>query len=247
MSYFTALGFLTVIPWPTRAGANAEEVGRSAGFFPLVGATLGLILAGLDRLLRWVLPSSLANVVLLVTLALLTGLLHLDGFIDTCDALGGPGTPHERWQVMDDSRVGSYGVVGAVLLLLTKYVCLAELPISSRAGGLFLAPLLSRWALVWAICSFPSAKPAGLGRTFKERMTWASLLLATSATAAASLAVFQVTGIVMMCALWLVMMALATFLSHRFAGLSGDTYGAIVEVTETVALLMLCLLPVGGW
>lgn len=243
MSFLRALAFLTVIPSPRGRRASPSEVGRSASFFPLVGATLGLSLAGLDWLLGLALPPSFVNAGLLVVLILLTGVLHLDGFIDTCDGLGGSKTPHERWEVMHDSRVGSFGVVGAICLLLLKYVCFASLPAASRLGGLILMPVLSRWAVVCSIFSFPYARPDGLGRMFKEQTSWSSLMLATLVTAVVSLGIFRMGGMALMLGVWLVAMALATFLSHRFAGLTGDTYGAIVEVTELVALMLVSLLP----
>jgi adenosylcobinamide-GDP ribazoletransferase len=212
-------------------------------FFPLVGTILGLTLAGLDGLLGLVWPPSFVNASLLVALILLTGALHLDGFIDTCDGLGGFKTPHERWEIMRDSRVGSFGVVGAICLLLLKYACLGSLAGASRLGGLILMPVLSRWAVVCSIFSFPSARADGLGRMFKEQMSWPGLTLATLVTAVVSLGIFRMGGMALMLGVWLVAMALATFLSRRFAGLTGDTYGAIVEVTEVVALMLISLLP----
>lgn len=247
MSFLTALEFLTVIPSPRGRRASPADIGRSAGLFPLVGATLGLGLAGLDWLLGLALPPSVVNAGLVVGLILLTGALHLDGFIDTCDGLGGSRAPHERWEVMRDSRVGSFGVAGAICLLLLKYVCLDTLPGSSRLGGLVLMPVLSRWAVVCSIFSFPHARPDGLGRTFKKQTSWSSLMLATLATAVVCLGIFRVSGMALMFGVWLVAMALATFLSHRFAGLTGDTYGAIVEVTEVVALVLVSLLYDGGY
>jgi adenosylcobinamide-GDP ribazoletransferase len=244
--YFAALGFLTVLPSLRGRAAGAFGVARSVGFFPLVGMTLGVLLVGLDSILRLLLPVSLVNVLLLLALALLTGLLHLDGLIDTCDALGGPRNAQERWRIMDDVHAGSFGVVGAVFFLLVKYACLGELPLSHRAGGLLLAPTLSRWALVYVIHSFPSAKPEGLGRLVKLGSSARDLVFASATTLAVSMAVLQAWGLAMMAAAWLAAVALGHFLSRRFAGLTGDSYGAIVEITEVVALLILALPPLVG-
>ena len=187
------------------------------------------------------------NAGLVGALILLTGVLHLDGFIDTCDGLAGSKTPQERWEIMRDSRVGSFGVAGAFCLLLLKYICLGGLPDSFRVAGLVLMPVLSRWAVVCSIFSFPYAKPEGLGKVFKEQTSRRSLILATSVTLVLSLGLFRVRGIALMLGVWLVAMALAAFLSRRFAGLTGDTYGAIIEVTEVIALILVSLLPEWGW
>jgi len=82
-----AFQFLTTLPIPRRYQVGIEEVGASLAYFPLVGLFLGAILAGIDWSLSLILPSSIVNVVIIIALLLLTGALHIDGFIDTCDAL----------------------------------------------------------------------------------------------------------------------------------------------------------------
>ena len=246
MSFLIALAFLTVMPLPEGRRVSPEEVGRSGAFFPLVGAILGVVLVGLNWLFGLVLPPSLVNMGLLVALILLTGVLHLDGFIDTCDGLAGSKTPQERWEVMRDSRVGSFGVVGAFSLLLLKYICLSGLPEPFRVAGLVLMPTLSRWAVVCPIFAFPYAKPEGLGRVFKEQTSRRSLILATLVTLVLSLGLFRAMGIALMFGVWLVAMVLAAFLSRRFAGLTGDNYGAIIEVTEVIALIIISLVAEWG-
>lgn len=242
MSFFTALAFLTVIPVPRGRRLRAADVGRSAAFFPLVGVVLGLLLVGTDWLLSLALPVSLVNACLLIALLLLTGLLHLDGFIDTCDGLGRSRAPQEAWEAMRDSRVGSFGVAGAFCLLLLKYISLGNLAGVWRMGGLVLTPVLSRWAVVWPILAFPYAQPEGLGRAFKEHIDRKSLALATLLALVPAVVLFRVKGMALMLSVWLVAMAVAAFLSRRFAGLTGDAYGFIVEVTEVTALILLPLL-----
>jgi adenosylcobinamide-GDP ribazoletransferase len=249
-----ALQFLTVAPIPRRREVSAEEVGASLGYFPLVGLLLGAILAGIDWLLSLILPTSIVNAVIIIALLLLTGALHIDGFIDTCDALFGRRTPQERWQIMTDSRVGGFGVVGAFCLLLLLYVSLGAVPESYKMMALILMPALSRWSMVYAIFAFPYAKPAGLGKAFKEQANWRKLVLATSLVLASTLGLLIIKGRVLIFAglalifvVWLVAAALGLFLQRRFAGLTGDSYGAINEVTQVVVLMFFCLIPQWQW
>ncbi|MEE8174739.1 MAG: adenosylcobinamide-GDP ribazoletransferase [Dehalococcoidia bacterium] len=247
MGFITALRFLTVIPLPPGRKASPQEVGRSLSYFPLVGLLLGLILAGLDQGLGLVLPSSVVNALLLVFLALMTGAIHLDGFIDTCDGLVGGRTPQQRWEVMRDSRVGAFGVVGIFFLLLLKYVSLGGLPETSMLGALVLMPILGRWAVVCCIFAFPYARPQGLGRAFKEQATWPRVALATALALALSLGFLRLGGAVVMLGVGVVAFALAAFLRRKFAGLTGDAYGAIVEVSEVTALLLVIVIPAWSW
>lgn len=238
MGLFTAFRFLTIIPLPFDRQVSAKEVGRSLIYFPIVGLAIGFVLAGLDRLLMFsLLPSSVANGILVVALVLLTGAAHLDGFIDTCDGFVGGMTPQQRWEVMRDSRVGAFGVVGAFCLLLLKYVSLAGLPDSTRRGALLLMPVLALWAAVLCISIFPYAKSQGLGKAFKEQATWPRVAIATVFAIVASAGFLRLGGLVLMICVGLIALGMATILCHRFAGLTGDTYGAIIESSEVAALL----------
>ena len=245
MKLLAALRFLTVIPILRQDEVSVEEVGASQGYFPLIGVLLGAILAGINWSLSLVLPASVVNVGLIIALLLLTGALHIDGFIDTCDALFGRRTPQERWQIMSDSRVGAFGVVGAFCLLLLTYVSLGEIAEAYKMTALFLMPLLGRWSMVYAVFAFPYAKPAGLGKAFKEQAGWKKLVLATSLALALTLGLFIVrgfflifAGLALMLAVWLVAAGTGLFLQRRFAGLTGDSYGAINEVTQVFVLIL---------
>jgi len=137
LSFLAAFQFLTSIPLPGRR------------YFPVVGLIIGLILAGLNWLLSLILPSAVVNALLIVVLVIITGALHLDGFVDTCDGIAGHKAVEDRWRVMHDSRAGAFGIVGVVLLLLVKYVSLFilmpapqawEQPSSRLPGGPSLPP-----------------------------------------------------------------------------------------------------------
>ncbi len=247
MGLLTAIRFLTAIPVPLAQQMNSQQVGRCMVYFPVVGALLGLLLLGLDRILALVLPASIVNAILVLALVLATGALHLDGLIDTCDGLGGPGTPERRWELMRDSRIGSFGAIAAFALLLLKYVSLGGLPELSRGATLLLTPTLGRWAVVWAILLFPYARPDGLGRTFRDQVTWPRAAQATAFTLAITLLVLRLKGLAVMLGVWVATLALATFLRRKFAGLTGDTYGAIIETGELTALLLAVAIPSWSW
>ena len=249
MKLLAALRFLTVIPIPRRCEFTAEEVGASQGYFPLVGLFLGAILAGINWLLSLILPASVVNVIIIMTLLVLTGALHIDGFIDTCDAFFGRRTPQERWRIMSDSRVGSFGVVGAFCLLLLLYVSLGEIPEAYKMTALILMPTLSRWSIVYAIFALPYAKSTGLGKTFKEQANWKKLTLATSLVLASTLGLLALKGLLLVLAglalvfmVWLVTVATGLLLRQKLAGLTGDSYGAINEVTQVFVLVFFCLI-----
>jgi len=234
ISLFTAFQFLTTFPAVIRHAFSAQELGRAVGFFPLVGLALGGVLYGLDYSLSLVFPLPVTAILVLAAWLLLTRALHFDGFLDTCDGLFGGFTPERRLEIMRDSRVGAFGVAGGGLLLLAKYAALVSL---QGLSGLVFAPVLGRWVLSIAIFAYPYAREKGLGRDMKDNVRWPQVILATVVAVIVAwllagwmgLLAFALAGIV----LWLG----AGFVLRRIPGLTGDSYGALCELTELAVLL----------
>jgi adenosylcobinamide-GDP ribazoletransferase len=251
LGLLVALQFLTTIP--IKLGFSTEQIGRSTVYFPIVGIIIGAILVALNFVFGLVLPPSLVNILLVIAMVLLSGGLHLDGLVDTCDGIAGNGTPEERWKVMHDSRAGGFGIIGAALLLLIKFVALNNVPQSLMISTLLTAPVISRWAMVYAIFSYPYARPSGLGKAFKQATDKWKFLLATIITVVLSAGLFKLTGLVMLAGLviilitWLFVTVVAFYLKKKFGGLTGDTYGAIHELTETVVFILVSALSYINW
>jgi len=207
----------------------------------VVGIIIGLILAGLNWLLGLFLPSPVVNVLLVVSLVVISGALHLDGFVDTCDGIAGHKTPEQRWRVMRDSRTGGFGIVGACCLLLVKYISLNSVPETLLMATLVLMPVIGRWAMVYAIFAYPYARPSGLGKIFKQGASWQRFTMATLIALVVAIVLFQLAGLAIMVGIWVIVVAMAAYLKHKFSGLTGDTYGAINEVAEVCVLILACV------
>ncbi|MCK4862807.1 MAG: adenosylcobinamide-GDP ribazoletransferase [Dehalococcoidales bacterium] len=241
MSFLAAIQFLTSIPIPGKRELSPETLGRATAWFPVVGLIIGLVLAGLNWLLLLILPPALVNTLLIAALVILTGALHLDGLADTCDGIAGHKTVEERWKVMHDSRTGAFGVVGIVLILLVKYVTLNNIPPVFMTVVLILMPVVSRWAMVYAIYVYRYARPSGLGTAFKQATRWPQFVAATIITLAVSVALmpwFSMTGLLIIFSILIITTALAFYFRYKFAGLTGDTYGAINELAEMMILVL---------
>ncbi len=255
MAFLAALKFLTILPIPWRREATLPELGRSQVYFPVVGLIIGLCLAGLNWGLNLILPSPIVNILLVIFLTLISGGLHIDGFIDTCDGIGGQKSIEARWQAMHDSRAGGFGIAGACLVLLAKFVSLNSVPPSLTMVTLLLALVISRWAMVYAIFAYPYARPSGLGKAFKQEASWWRFGLATIMTLAiamGSIPLLNTTysylaGLVIISGVWIMIVIIATYLRPKFAGLTGDTYGAINELSEVLVFILVSLLAHNHW
>jgi adenosylcobinamide-GDP ribazoletransferase len=247
LSFVAALKFLTILPAYRHRESTPQEISRSIVFFPLVGAIIGLILAGSYWLLRFVFPAAVISGLLLVGIAVLSGGLHLDGFVDTIDGIGGHKTATARWQVMRDSRAGAFGIAGVFLLLILKYAALNSIADTWMMSALLVMPVVSRWLMVYAICAYPYARPSGLGKVFKDGASWGKFIVATLITLAITVPLFRWASLAIILGSGAITLAMAHFLKRKFAGLTGDTYGAINEVAEVSVLAIVSLLAYNHW
>ena len=255
MSFLAALKFLTSIPILWGRDATRRELGLSVVYFPVVGIIIGGILAGVAWLLGLILPQAVVNALIIVLLAVLTGGLHLDGFADTCDGIGGQKTVESRWQVMRDSRVGGFGVIGVCLILLVKYISLNSISVSLLPVALILMTVTSRWTMVYAIFAYSYARPEGLGKIYKQEVRRWMFALATVITLAVAFGLAHLpdvsysylAGLTVVGGTWVIIMAAAEYMKRKFAGLTGDNYGAINEIAEVSVLILLLLLANNHW
>jgi adenosylcobinamide-GDP ribazoletransferase len=246
LKFITAWRFLTIIPLPFRHDNTPNVVGTSQVYFPVVGLIIGMILAGLNWILNFVFPPLVIDVLLIVTMIIITGALHLDGLADTCDGMGGK-TIEERWQIMRDSHTGSFGIVGIVCAILLKLILLSVIPQSWFWRTLLVFPMLGRWAIVYAINLFPYARPSGIGKIFKDKAHWLILLITSILVLLINGLLFRWKGLIISILVIGVVTGVAFFFKKRFAGLTGDNYGAINEIAEISALLLIVLFANNRW
>lgn len=234
----SALGLLTVIPV-----GRTPDASRAAAWFPAVGLVLGLALGVLDRGAGEIFPPPLAAAVTLVGWVLLTGSLHLDGWIDVCDAMAPGLSGRSALRALEDPRAGALGVVGGTTLLLVKYGALTSL---AGAGWrpLVLTTVAARWALVLVLFRFPYARgPEGLGWDLVRSTGRGEVALATVAAATVGALVDPGLALSIAVAAAVAGLGLGSLLQRRMGGLTGDAYGAAVEAGETAALVT----AVGLW
>lgn len=231
MGFWLALQFLSRLPPPVRRSPAPEELGRSMRWFPAVGALLGALVGIADIALAPVVAPEVRAIVAVVLLAALTGALHLDGLVDTCDGLFALASPERRLEIMSDSRVGSFGIVGAAAVLLLKYAAILALPGHARLAAFVAMGALSRWSMVYATVRYPVARQAGLAHAYKHGAGLPELAMATG-IAIVAVAPLGLAGGGAFLLSWVIAVAIGHYSAARLNGLTGDVYGAISEVVE---------------
>jgi len=229
-----ALRLLTIVPLPPPEGA--EEPEGIPAFFPAVGVLMGaaLFIGGRIALVFWSMDA-VAAMVLLGWVAV-TGGLHLDGLTDTADGLGGGETREKRLRIMKDSRIGTFGASALVFSLLLKYSFLGEVETGLLFPILICVPAVARSILLGGMHLFPSARPDGMGAFFKKRLRRGDLMAAWAGTGFLVLFLTGPVGILVTAAAAGVGWLAAYGMDKLQGGLTGDSYGALCEISE-IALL----------
>jgi len=233
--FFTALGFLTTIPSPYHDPSGIEELGKAAVWFPLVGALIGelvaLIYLGLSRFF----PITVSAVVSVAAWVYLTGGLHLDGLADSLDGLLNSSSPERRLEIMKDPRLGAFGALGLILVIIFKISILTALPVYFTLVAIPLAASTARGLLLWGARQ-PMARPGGLGAAFRPELGWMGWMI--SAVVPLGLAVLcGWRGLAALVIGGLCAAAIIRLARIRLGGLTGDVFGLIVESVEAVILL----------
>lgn len=228
-----AIAFLTVIPVAT--GAPGERLGRA--YFPAIGALLGLVAGVCFALVAAVTTSLVAAVAATSVLVAVTGALHLDGVADSADGLFGGSDVARRLEVMRDPRVGSFGLVAVVLVLLGEVAALASMSPSRAIVALVIAGAISRLALLAMIATLPYVRQAGLGVAAGGPHLPFDLVLGSAIAALVCLLDWR-RGLAAVLIAALIALGVRAVARWRIGGATGDVYGATAELTQLGVLIV---------
>jgi adenosylcobinamide-GDP ribazoletransferase len=225
----SAVAFLTIIPAAGSSGDAGERLGRA--YFPAVGALIGFG-AGLTLVVVSAFTTQLVGAAAaLAVLAVVTGGLHLDGLADTADGLLGGRDRERRLKIMRDPRVGSFGAIALVLVLLIDVATLSSITPVRALLSLVVAGALSRWAMLWLVALLPYARPQGLGIAAAGGHRVFDLVLGSLLAALACLLDWR-SAVIAVLLVTVVATGVAVFAKNRIGGATGDVYGAAAELCQ---------------
>jgi cobalamin 5'-phosphate synthase/cobalamin synthase len=239
-----AIAFLTRVPVPSSMVFGAKDVGRSSRWFPLIGLMIGGFLVAVLQVLAPIFPALVTALLIAVVDALLTGALHLDGLADTVDGFGGGVKREDVLRIMRDHAIGSYGAVALILLIAIKATSLAALIEHHRAAAwLALAPVLGRWPVVLLSATQPYARRSGVegapaGGAVSDFVGRVEVMVASATALTAAFALVRWRGAAAAVLVLAVSGLWGWYCRRRIGGITGDTLGASVEISETLVLLL---------
>jgi adenosylcobinamide-GDP ribazoletransferase len=229
--FFTALVFFTRLPCTRWAGSSKDELNHAVRYFPLVGIIVGLVASAVFKLADVFLPQSLSVLLSMSATLLLTGAFHEDGLADAADGLGGGWSQEHILAIMKDSRIGSYGAVALMMVLLIKFQTLEALDPVLIAVTLIAGHALSRLAAVLLIAVQDYVRETGKAKPLAQQITPGELMLAAG---------FGLTPLVLLPAsnVWALGAVIPVWLwfsrklRQQLGGYTGDCLGAMQQLCE---------------
>ena len=251
--FLMAISMFTVIPlpryqWDDEGGKNIMK------FYPVIGLIVGLIWYGSFRLLN--LLGASIMVIAAITLIIpfvLTGMLHLDGYMDVCDALLSRRNKEEKLRILKDPHTGAFAVISVVMLFIVNFSGIYTVisnsiqgnsvnNINTSAIGLILIPIISRSLMGYLLLSKESMKGSSLGAFFKQGTGKVDRFILLSCLIISSIIlvfIFGICGLIMSLAMILASTFLVNKSAKEFDGMSGDSAGYGLVIAETIGVLIL--------
>lgn len=233
--FWIALQFLTVLPIELKTIPTAQQNGRAILFYPLVGLVIGGILFLMSCLLAK-LPIVLLASIILTLWIWLTGGLHLDGLADTADAwVGGFGDKQRTLQIMKDPSCGPIGVLSLVIICLLKFVLIYVLIEQHQTLFLILVPIVGRVVPSILFLTTSYVREKGLGRSLTDHLPKITSWIITGVVLLLPL-YWELQGLIAIIGFLSSLVYLRHLFIKRIGGITGDTVGAAIEISETVLL-----------
>jgi len=242
--FLLAVGFFTRLPVPVLPDFHESELHHAARYFPLVGLLVGLLAAMVWWLAGWILPPALAVLCSMAATIYVTGAFHEDGLADSADGLGGGMDRARKLEIMQDSRLGSYGAIALVGVLLFKFQALTSLKPAILPFAMISGHALSRLAAVYLMATATYVRSAGKSKPLATTLTRQDLWLASAFGLVCWLGFSAMLGLnhsAMAASRFLLVTALPVLgiwwwwrhlILRHLQGYTGDTLGAIQQLTE---------------
>lgn len=247
-----AFTFLTRIPVIGRVAHDANDLPRSLIYFPIVGAVVGAIGAVTLSLAASVWTPLIAVLLSVGATVLVTGAFHEDALADSFDGFGGGWNAQQVLEIMKDSRVGSYALVGMILVLATKIAALFSILDASRAEGaaraLIAAHVLGRWSSVVLMSRLRYVRADAVqgrvtaGGAFAGAATPLRVVIATIIAIGIVVIALPVNAAIVVGVSVIVMVLGAWYFVRRIGGITGDALGALNQIVELSVYLTIAAL-----
>ncbi|CAL1520723.1 adenosylcobinamide-GDP ribazoletransferase [Chitinophaga sp. MM2321] len=244
----TAIMFYTRLPVPVSTPYSPDMLNKATRYLPLVGWITGAFMIAVLYVFGGIAPRIVSVLLCIIMSVWVTGAFHEDGFADMCDGFGGGWTKERILDIMKDSRIGTYGMLGLLLLMALKLTSLLSLPINKVMLAVIAAQPLSRFMAVTIIYTHiyvrenedSKSKPVSKGISLPDLLLAGCFGLLPFVLVMIYLQNY--TLLLIIPALLLARWYMARLMRKWIGGYTGDCLGAVQQISETVIYLSFCIL-----
>jgi len=233
-SLFIAFSMYSKIPMP-RTDWTKEAMRYAMCFFPAVGLVIGVIMYIWFSLAHDRIGTILFTCISVLLPILITGGIHLDGLLDTADALSSYKSKEEKLEILKDSHAGAFAIIVGICYFILYLGVYSEVT-KEMMSVLWMAFILSRACSALSVVSFPLAKNTGLAATFSDmavkKTVKYTMYVVILMTAIAMLMTNLKYGIVVLITEFLVFLYYYRMSLNKFGGITGDLAGFFLSVSE---------------
>ena len=243
--FLLALGFFTRLPVPHYSDFKESYLDQSAKFFPLIGTIVGFIGALSFYLTSLIFPQALAVIISMAITIYITGSFHEDGLADSADGMGGGYERKHILIIMQDSRLGTYGVIALIIMLLAKFQTLNALNSVVVPAVLIVGHTVSRLSAIWIMATLNYVKSEGKAKPLATGINGKHLLMANFFGLMPFIIIItflfmahhSVLSVIQFILLTLLPMCISfswwrAKIKRYLGGYTGDTLGAMQQITE---------------
>jgi len=231
----SVFSFLTIIP---SNSTNLETVARYMHVFPIIGIAIGLLIGSIGFGLSFFLEPLIVALLVVASIAIITGIHHTDGLADFADGLMTRGTKEKKRNAMKDLSTGSAGIVSVVLSIVGVIIALSLTTGYELFQAILLSEILAKFSMV-LMASIGKSAAVGSNSPFMQIMKDKRRLAVAGVITIIPLVVIGgTTGLILFGASIGVTLFLIGLSTRSFGGITGDVMGATNELTRLSSLLI---------
>ncbi len=238
--FLTLISFFTRIPIGKKIEYNEENFKKALSLYTLMGAIIGLLLSLIYALISNKSVDFIRGLILVVFYIVITGGIHLDGAADAADGLFSGRTGNKIFDIMNDSNVGTFGVLALIIIVLSQFVLLSFLDVFTC----FMMPVVGRTSLIVATWNKKYAKQTkGMGTAFIESINNRVLIINLIILSAFS--IIMPTRIIILTSCFATLIAsyyISGWIEEKIGGMTGDTCGFITEISQIIFMIIVLFL-----
>lgn len=240
--FILAVQFMTRIPININLEVKREDFQKTVKFFPIIGLIIGCFEAIIYCISNKFFSNTIATFMTILFHVIITGGMHIDGLSDTIDGIFSGRSKERMLEIMKDSRIGTFGALAIIFLILGKIIFLTKIPQNNIIKLIIITPVISRTMNIFLMYKRKYARTIeGMGDLFIGVLERKNYIIALVSGILISIIIFKLYGIIIFFISFLFTILFRNYIEKKIDGITGDILGASDELNELFIYLITCI------